>query len=203
MSYWNTYYINHPDNPPSAFAQTVVKRIGSRVLDLGCGNGRDSLLFAQSSKVVAVDNATQALLSLQIARNAFNSMFDTDYLGLPLDIQTVHIDIITQKHILEPIVQHVSSIYTRFLLHTIPHEHQGALLDLLFNNMRKGAYIFIECRSDNGVSPDDTHARWLVSKDMVKHYLKKYQIEYMLCEECGLAPTDNEDPLIIRIIGMK
>lgn len=60
--YWNSYYRSIADKKvtPSDFAINVEKRIPrkSHIMELGCGNGRDSLYFlSQGHDVIAVDGS--------------------------------------------------------------------------------------------------------------------------------------------------
>ena len=57
--YWDEYYSTH-SNPANAstFAEFVIDRMeeGKNLIELGCGNGRDSLFFSKNGiNVVGVD----------------------------------------------------------------------------------------------------------------------------------------------------
>lgn len=58
---WQSFYESDRDNYPTDFAKFCSEFIppGSRVVDLGCGNGRDTYYFAEKGhKVQGVDYAT-------------------------------------------------------------------------------------------------------------------------------------------------
>ena len=63
--YWNQYYHNRVcSTQPCPFAQYVATLVepGKTLVDLGCGNGRDSLYFAQQGlQVVGIDLSPTAI----------------------------------------------------------------------------------------------------------------------------------------------
>ena len=67
--YWNTYYNKKLElDYPSNFARDIVKNLkkGSVLIDLGCGNGRDSLFFAENGlNVIAIDMSEAAITKLR------------------------------------------------------------------------------------------------------------------------------------------
>lgn len=67
-AYWDQYYKNHlcPEEP-SLFAQYVATLVepGRRMIELGCGNGRDAVYFASRGlDVVALDTSKTAIAEL-------------------------------------------------------------------------------------------------------------------------------------------
>ncbi len=66
--YWNEFYSNNHKHTPSQFCVSVVTELkeGSCVVELGSGNGRDSLYFSSQGFVtVAMDLSKQAVESCQ------------------------------------------------------------------------------------------------------------------------------------------
>ncbi|MBN2525065.1 MAG: class I SAM-dependent methyltransferase [Deltaproteobacteria bacterium] len=127
-AYWNRYYKETPDNrvhtTPSNFCldcvESIFPRRKSRIVDLGCGNGRDSVYLAQSGFcVTAIDQSAAALMLLtQHARNSNVTVethqgdFSRFYTPLP------------------------TNIYSRFSLHAIDNNAQ----ETLFRNARQMVY---------------------------------------------------------------
>lgn len=75
-AYWNAYYQQKPQilNKCSSFAGEMLKVIGNQtttgepkyLLDLGCGNGRDSIFFAENKiHVVGIDASNAAIEMLE------------------------------------------------------------------------------------------------------------------------------------------
>ena len=71
--YWNEYYTHNPasiDNKPSEFAKYIeadylYEKNPAHILELGCGNGRDSLFFlSKGHKIIAIDESDVAIKML-------------------------------------------------------------------------------------------------------------------------------------------
>ena len=58
-AYWEEFYKSHHDMTPSEFAVFCKKWITpkDRVIDVGCGNGRDTYFLNDYSKTEGVDEA--------------------------------------------------------------------------------------------------------------------------------------------------
>ena len=69
LEYWEKYYQdNKLPFEPSDFSKYVVSKINknSRLIDLGCGNGRDSLFFADNKILTfGIDQSKKAIKALQ------------------------------------------------------------------------------------------------------------------------------------------
>ena len=70
--YWNNFYkTNGVVNKPSLFAQYVEENHfepGKTLLELGCGNGRDAIFFAEKGKrVSALDLSAQTIQRANIS----------------------------------------------------------------------------------------------------------------------------------------
>ena len=182
--HWNNYYMTHNVDPPSAFAQHIQYKIpyGSTVVDLGCGDGRDSVLLAKRSKVFCYDGCRIAL----------------DKIPKGLSIETKCIDLMTDP-LLDPDFE-VDYIYSRFLWHAIPYEIQEKLFVYCLSWAKHK--IFIECRSicdtRNPIKID--HLRWPVNPSMFTDILHCRRMSYSLVHSRGLAKYQTEDPLVIRLI---
>ena len=59
--YWENFYKKRHTKRPSSFVKFCKKYIpkGSLILDLGCGNGRDSYYLSRFGKVEGVNYACQ------------------------------------------------------------------------------------------------------------------------------------------------
>jgi 2-polyprenyl-3-methyl-5-hydroxy-6-metoxy-1,4-benzoquinol methylase len=67
--YWDLFYNNNKPLLPSQFATFIANEylgIKSTVIDVGCGNGRDSLFFMNLGfKVIGIDASKKAIESIQ------------------------------------------------------------------------------------------------------------------------------------------
>ena len=65
IKYWNQFYKKESIRHESTFARFTLKKINikkSRVLDIGCGNGRDSYFFNKKGfKVTGIDISKKAI----------------------------------------------------------------------------------------------------------------------------------------------
>lgn len=135
--YWNLYYKKTGDlNKPSPFALFVRANYlskGASLLELGCGNGRDSLFFAaQGLKVTAVDASDYAINELS-QRNIANAEFICgDFVESP--------SIYARQY---------DFCYSRFSLHAVNATQEDLLLRNVKDSLKRGGKFFIEVRSVN------------------------------------------------------
>lgn len=194
-SYWPDFYAKNSKRlaKPSPFARYALEFInnivgdnsGKRLLDIGCGNARDSRFFAHHGlDVLAVDSfATPAAI----------------------DFGFVHCDILDLE------IGCFDFYYLRFVLHTLTEAQVDLLLDKL-SGASYSSLIFIETRSSKSVTDEDKsetffrspigeeHFRMLYSKSYLdEKLLQKFTIVESI-ENTGLAVFGNEDPVCLRYI---
>jgi len=136
-SYWNNFYsTNKLINKPSSFAIEIVKFLdkNSSLLELGCGNGRDSFFFAKHDiNVIALDLSKKA-----IENN--NTLNDNENLNF----------LIRDFTNLEPNeFDKLGNIYSRFTLHSIDKPDYLRTIDWVGDNLKEGGLFFIEARTIN------------------------------------------------------
>lgn len=179
--YWASFYKKFSVKEPSDFAKFVLKKFKGqklKLLDAGCGNGRDSYFLATEFDVTGVD--TSILLE-----NSENCKFEkTDM----IEVDKTGFDI----------------IYTRFTFHSITNEQQ----DSFINSIKDKSYLAMETRSSKGQNTfryhGDEHYRNLTDIDYLKKLLtdNHFEIEYLV-EEDNCAIYKNENPIVIRVIAKK
>ena len=200
-NFWSNYYKthNHNINNQSTFAEYVYDNISKDckyLLDLGCGNCRDSIFF--STKDIQVDAID------------YNGHLDNDYHNLTLIKKDVEL-FLTEKD-LKP----YNLVYMRWFLHAMPYDNAERIFYLACNILEKGSKICIEVRSINDnilkknsiydeedLSYKTTHKRWLYSIPMLENLIEKYNMKKIHIEEGYFSPnknTETENPLIIRCI---
>ena len=203
--YWNQYY-NEKKAPTesSPFAQWVGSQVvkGRTLLDLGCGNGRDSLYFYKSigMNVTAVDASNQAIEILKKQTMEDNIYFICDDFVCSTTIFAGQYDY----------------CYSRFSLHAINESQETEVIQNVYKVLKEGGRIFIETRSVNDeiyglgkcVGTDsysyEGHFRRFLRKDNLLSKLIKagFEIEYE-AEERNFAPFEGSNPLIIRVVAKK
>lgn len=203
--YWNQYYnLGKAPEKPSVFAKWVAKQLvkGRTLLDLGCGNGRDSLYFYTGSgmNVTAVDASAEAITKLKKENKEDNIYFICDDFVCSTAIFAGQYDY----------------CYSRFSLHAINENQETEVIRNVYKVLKPGGKFFIETRSVNDeiygmgeyVGEDsyyyEGHFRRFIRIEKLLDKLKAvgFEIEYE-AEERNFAPFENSNPLIIRVVVRK
>lgn len=201
--YWNRYYTNDIcSRRPSPFAQYVATLIesGRRLVELGCGNGRDAVYLAGLGlQVTALDLSAVSIERLR-AQNVPNAEFICgDFVN---------------SEIHQP--DSYDYAYSRFTLHSINKNQEQLLLQRVFGSLRPGGKLFVEVRSVNdplfgkGRQLEhnawfyDNHYRRFIVLDELTAELENcgFMVEYAK-ESRGFASYGNEDPPVIRVVAAK
>jgi len=173
--YWENYYANcDAPQKPSNFAEFCNDLIkpNSSVLDVGCGNCRDSNFFNLKTSVIAIDS---------FSNENFTDKGVFFIKSKIQDLQDIKCDY----------------IYSRFFIHAIEDSSEDFFLKYIKRNCKN---FFIEARSDKD-SFDGDHFRRFVNKDKINNKLKSLGFKFDIIEEKGLAVHKDEDPTVIRIFG--
>ena len=142
IDYWNEYYRHNAasvDNRPSEFAKYIesgflYERNPAHILELGCGNGRDSLFFlSKGHKITAIDGSDVAIEMLNRITNSNNALF-------------VCGDFVKNKALYQ---MKYDCIYSRFTLHAISEEQEDELLDNARYSLNNNGILAIEARTTN------------------------------------------------------
>lgn len=190
--YWKDFYsIKQKDlNKPSPFAEFVLTKLkkNSSLLDIACGNGRDSRFFEDNGIIVhSLDNSIIPFFQGKnfIKDDALTFDFKAD------------------------------TFYSRFFLHTIKENQLIKFLLNVSRNMVNDSLFFLETRSTTGISEKEkeetfyksgigsSHYRMLYSLDYLSSLLSKYfEVEYIE-ESNEFAPFLGKKPFVIRAILKK
>ena len=202
-AYWNQYYKNRVcSEEPSPFAQYVATLVepGRRMVELGCGNGRDAVFFAaQGLDITALDMSQEAVSQLQ-GRGIANAEF--------LCGDFVNSDVHQPKS--------YDYAYSRFTIHSINRNQEQVLLNNLYRGLRPGGQLFIEVRGvndplfgkgrqveRNAYFYDNHYRRFIVLDELVASLEQRgFRVEYAQ-ERTGFAPYGNDDPPVIRVVAAK
>lgn len=202
-SYWDQYYQSGVCvTEPSLFAQFVAEKVnpGETLIDLGCGNGRDAVYFAeQGLEVTAIDLSQKAITELQ-SRNLPNTSFQYGDAASPVFHQ--------------PGRYH--NAYSRFSLHAMTEDHARLLFQRVLQSLRSGGRFFIEVRSvcdplfgkgeeveRNSWIYEAHYRRFIVMEELVEELFKSgFHVTYAE-ENTGFAPFGQDDPPVIRIVAVK
>ncbi|MDO5851999.1 MAG: methyltransferase domain-containing protein [Methanobacteriaceae archaeon] len=199
--YWDEYYKKHSQpSMPSSFAKFVREKLEPEktLIELGCGNGRDSLYFSKKNiKITAVDQITSEINYLNKYYANKNLTFkDDDFTNLNKDIKYDY-------------------IYSRFTFHSINSKKEERVIQWIGSQLNIDGRFFLEVRSikdpmfkkGKQISDNEnvtTHyRRYLKLDDIIKKLESQgLTIEYKI-ESQGLAKYQDDDPMVIRIIAKK
>src|SRR3989344_5675814 len=175
--YWKTEWNKREAGSENNFARRIFSLIKSnhkKLLDLGCGDGRDSIYFAKKGlNVTSVDFSESGIKKLneKIKR-----------LGIK-NINAVRADIkkINFKD------NSFDIIYAHLSLHYFDDKTTGKIFNNLYNILNFGGLIFIKCKSTEDslcgqgekVGEDmyfKNHLHHFFSKDYMKEKLGKFKI---------------------------
>jgi adenylylsulfate kinase-like enzyme/2-polyprenyl-3-methyl-5-hydroxy-6-metoxy-1,4-benzoquinol methylase len=200
--YWDKYYSNAGTSIESPFAIFVHGKMPNKqtILEIGCGNGRDSQFFSKNEhRVIAIDRSTSAIKQCKVNYSKLDIEFTQ---GLVSDI----------PHLNE---YEINMVYSRFVIHAMPLEEEVDLLNKVYQLLEKKGMFFIECRSINDnmfrdgdvLSPTERisgHYRRFIILDELIERLKNVGFKVVFqVEEKGLAVFKDEDPMVIRVIAEK
>ena len=201
--YWSEFYKKKlAVNYPTPFAEFCLPRIlkDKRLLDIGCGNGRDSRYFSENGvNVVGLDKSYDAIEICNQNINAKNLKYICceaseveKYIGGKYDF-----------------------IYSRFSLHAMTEIEETNMLRSAFNLLESNGSFFIECISINDtksrkgevLSPTerfDGHYCRFIDLEVLKEKLENIGLTIIeSMESRGLAISNDEDPITIRIFAKK
>lgn len=132
ITYWNKFYKKKMISKESTFARFTYKKIenkNDKILDIGCGNGRDSFFFNQKGyDVTGIDISQKAIQKNSSTKNK-NITFKKFDIGK------------------DKVIGKFEIIYCRFFLHTVDNLLEKKLIKLIKNSKKKGTIIFFEFRN--------------------------------------------------------
>lgn len=205
-NYWKNIYSKQSEGEkPSLFAIFVAGNYciaGKRIIELGCGNGRDAIYFANANADVdAVDQCENIIELLdyrfQKVRNLHFKCLDFTCLSdeSPYDF-----------------------VYSRFTLHSIAKYQESQVLHWAYRNLTKGGKLCIEVRGQKneiyrvGIpvegEPDafilNDHYRRFIHFESLCQDLEDigFQLDFAK-EQKGFAPYNGTDETYIRVVATK
>lgn len=202
--YWNQFYQKNPDiHAPSLFAQEIADELqpGKNLLELGCGNGRDSIYFnSKGLNVTAIDASDGAIEMLKAQYQEDNICFICD-------------DFVCSSAIFSGQYDYC---YSRFSLHAINEKQETEVIANVYRVLKAGGEFFIEVRSvkdelfgkgekvaHNSFIYDGHFRRFVVKEELEKKLIEVgFRISYAE-EKRDFAPFKDSNPPIIRIIAHK
>jgi len=199
--YWDKYYSKQLGTPePSSFAVETVKLINQSepILELGCGNGRDSFYFAKHGiKVYSLDQSE--IVVNRIKGQNINPHFLCE--DITIFAKNFNFNV---KH-----------CYARFFFHALNEKEENKALESIAKILPLNGMFFSENRSvksslygiGQSISKDiytTDHKRRFIRKNNLMKKLESlgFKIESII-ESKGLAVYKDDDPVVIRITAKK
>ena len=132
INYWNSFYKKKSISSESTFAKFTyrkIKKFKGKILDIGCGNGRDAYFFNKKGfNVLGVDISQKAIQinSKDKIKNLIFKKFDVgkDKLKSKFEI-----------------------IYCRFFVHTLDEMLENKLINIIKSTKKKNTLVFFEFRN--------------------------------------------------------
>lgn len=198
--YWDNYYarssaIKRP--LPSQFAAFVATEMDSRrrVIELGCGTGRDSIFFSMyGHEVVGVDASEQAVKHCTELAAALGS--DATFQIAVVDDPDLSLRF--------PPTQARTLVYARFFLHAITSDEERALLRFASSVTKAGDELAVEYRTvrdSSGVKVTDAHYRRFVEPAVFQAEAIEFGFDVIYAVEgYGFAKYQQDDAYVARSI---
>ena len=202
--YWNEYYKkNIAPSEPSNFAKDILKYLesGKKLIELGCGNGRDAIFLSNNKiDVVAVDQCESSINNLRSSVSSDNIKFVAD-------------DFIETK-LLEK--ESFDYVYSRFTLHSISEEEENKLINRVYEALKKDGLLLIEVRSvkdeifglgeqiaRNTYIYNNHSRRFIILDELIeKLTLNGFKVDFA-DENNDYAIYKDQNPIVIRVIARK
>ena len=203
VRYWDEYYKKDAaPSFPSPFAGYVANKLRTKqnILEIGCGNGRDSKFF--SSKGHHVTGLDRSGKAIELCKSLYSNEPIEFFFGEVTDITKIN----KKKYDL---------IYSRFVVHAMSMDEELEMLKTSYQLLNKNGQFFIECRSINDPLSNtgeilshteriEGHYRRFIILEELKQRLIKVGFEIIeAIESNGLANLAEEDPVVIRVEAIK
>ena len=205
-NYWRNIYSKQSEGElPSLFARYIAETLsieGKSIIELGCGNGRDAIFFANANAhVTAIDQCDNIieLLNLRFQKVDNLKFICTDFTCL--DDRTKY-DI----------------VYSRFTLHSISKTQEENVVVWAYRNLKPNGKFCVEVRGQKNEifqvgTPVDGEPDAFILNDHYRRFLHfesfckelqdlGFQLDFAK-EQKGFAPYNGTDETYIRVIASK
>ncbi len=203
VGYWDEYYKKDAaPSFPSPFAVYVANKLSMKqnILEIGCGNGRDSKFFSSKGhRVTGLDRSGEAI---ELCKSLYSNEPLEFFFGEVTDIVKTN----NKKYDL---------IYSRFVIHAMSMDEELEMLKTSYQLLNENGQFFIECRSINDPLSNtgeilshteriEGHYRRFIILEELKQRLIQVGFEIIeAIESNGLANLEEEDPVVIRVKAIK
>lgn len=202
--YWDKFYQKKFNlSKPSSFAKFIFKYLkkNKKLIDIGCGNGRDSFFFNKKNlNVCGIEKSEKAILN----NNKIISQKNIR------NINFKNFDINSDKFYK---INKFDYVYSRFFIHAIPKKTEIKLFKNIKKICKKNCLIFLEFRTikdplykkgkklSKFERYTDHYRRFIDFDNFTKNLEKNknFVVIYKI-EKKGLAKYKNDNPVVGRVI---
>ena len=176
--YWDKKWTEYNECAPNPFAIKLVEFCKSKnknikdlkILDLGCGDGRDSKYFIENNfNVSAIDIAPKSVAKIKELFGDKINVTCQDLKNLQFNNESFNV------------------IYSHLTLHYFTDQETEQIINKIFNLLKKDGVFFIKCKSDKDKLYGEGekiaehtffkgHVRHFFTLDYLKSKLSKFQI---------------------------
>ena len=212
--YWDEFYSEHSNSDDISECSTFAKfccdnflKNPKTIVELGCGNARDALFFAeQKHHVLAVDQSISDKVKTQKAN---------------VNLEFLEMDFVHPKYYFDsgetpyyhPTPNKIDVFYSRFTIHSITEGDQNELLPKIYNFLGKGGLFCVEARTvkdskfgvgkhicDTTYFSDNHSRRFIDSRLFLNEVLSLgFKLKYFN-EQDNLSIYKDDNPVLMRII---
>ena len=204
QSYWDTFYGKQKtQSPPSQFAAFIASEYKNHSLfiDIGCGNGRDTLFFSYlGHDVIGIDKSSSAIDFCNSQMISSNEKLSAFMRGDVSELDLNH-------PLFKAITTRKKLIYSRFFLHAIQEQKEDELFEFITQICQHPEYVIaLEFRTkEDEYNPKEAkaHFRRFISPAELQLKLEtqfKLRIDYQV-QGYGLAKYGSEDAHVCRMLA--
>jgi tellurite methyltransferase len=206
INYWDDFYKKGTiTNESSDFAKFIVKNYMPRnsmsIIELGCGNARDSLFFHECGmKVTAIDQVSHIDWLNEKYKNFQNLEFRKENFTKLGNNYTYDI------------------VYSRFTLHSITEKEQNDVINWTYNYLNNDGIFCVEVRGQqNSLYKKGDRVPGQADAYYYENHYRRFLNFNLFCKELtmrgfkvifsqedrGFAPFEDADDIFIRVIVKK
>lgn len=204
QDYWTNFYsaskFSKEFHIPSQFSAFCLSEMQvseiSNVIEIGCGNGRDTLLFLQHGlSVIATDKSEAAIKSVR------------DKFGFHKNLRAVTFDVTSLESIGYQDYDYPIAIYARFVLHALTDEQIKRFFNFCSTSTRNGDKVFVEYRTNHDKERQKEfagHFRNFLDPSQIAKLSE--QNKFAICYQTmgtGLAKFRDDDAHVARQVFVK
>lgn len=205
-NYWDTYYRQKKKpSPPSQFAAYVLNEFSHkrRFVDIGCGDGRDSLFFARHGmQVLGLDGSSSAIKICQ-DKVLSSSLTDVSFQQLRIN----HPEEISAFLDFNRKIWSGAVIYARFFLHAIDEISEQNFLKLASELIGNNGHLCLEFRTlrdEFQQKETGNHYRRYIEPLKFLSHARRHGLDCTyLVEGFGFAKYKSDDAHVARMILKK